>query len=927
MCNDVMPELLSSRIRNGDIAKLQNAFSSSEFCAKKHGTCLSVCLLFTFLICAPEAAAAERLQSTSVPQWFFLPVGNSPCFELRNLTPDQVIPGHTPKLLQENLPSDKEHETPVWHSAAFPHQGFDRLQSGRNVYGWYACVFTIPSAFRGRDLSLDLGVIDDADMTYVNGTLVGRKGRLQSQGSAWNKDRRYRIPADTLRSGQNIIFVHVYDKWGLGGIVGPPFLSAPIISSRKKWQVLELGHVFDGKAEKSAAGDAAESLPELTQLNEMKKWNISADIAWQNAEIPDHHWDRRYKHDGAVAAYRAHFVVSEDLMRSARSRTWPGPILDIGPVHDAAAVFLNGARIGRIGRFPDAQGMFFAQTARRGRIFLPSDLLRKEDNELVVLVYDHKLRGGLPGIPGLVWTLPALNAKFPHTQFESALNLACCCHQSGRHQRRDGVLKQLSRLSKTSAETARLTSARLFFACRDLLKDSRELTDRDRAITEALKDFRTLALEHGEDTMSQDALQAAALLLSGARRNDDLLNRVRKVLPHFNRRAGYIGRDSDTRGNWVLSYGTDGYVLAAMAQIGDWQSSPEPLEYSLTIPGGKDLPRNWLAARNTADPRALLKHGSYRHAWGHAEPPLAGDLLKPLLPGVPVRRAAWWDDHGEQHAFDEQGPDLLVHITVPPGLHRLSFYLLDSDWSKTWHPRQQGMVLFDEHDNIQDVVFTGTFGNGLYERFAVKGPSRLKARFYKLRSACVAVSGVFLDKLPASDQLLKAAESGGDEAWTEPVRALADRFRKHPFEVLCGDNSENVLEKLCATEFSPAAAEALAHLSRLCAGTRSAAETYLDYAGRLEPAARSQLGRVMIDKNAPLRWSYGAYAPLFAAIDELPEEQQKTHLQTILKLCTAADYYPLRQWALRKWTAGGFPETSTTRHVKAAMAAFLAETN
>ena len=875
----------------------------------------------------PAAEAADRPGKTSVPQWFFLPVGKTPCVELRNLTPDQVTPGHTPGLFRENRAQDTKQPLPVWHSAVFPHQGFDRLQSGRNVYGWYACVFTVPPAFQSRDLCLDLGVIDDADMTFVNGTLVGETGQLQSRGSAWNEDRRYRIPADILRSGQNLILVHVYDKWGLGGIVGPPFLSAPIMSAKDSWQVLELGRPVEANAQKVSAAGAEQGQPKLSRLNAMQTWGVPADGTWENTGVPDRGWDKRYKQDGAVAAYRAEFALSEDIIRFARAKGWPGPTLDLGPVYDVAAVFLNGARIGQIGRFPNEDATFFAQTARRGRVFLPSEWLRNDGNELLIVVYDHKLRGGLPGIPGLSWTLPARNGSFTHEQFESALDLAYCCHHSRKYQLRDRLVKQLSGLAETSAETARLKSARLFFACADLLENSDELTAPEYAVGDALRDFRKLALEHGGDTISQDALQAAALLLRHARRNDDLLNRVRKVLPHFNRKAGYIGRDSDTRGDWVLSYGCDGYVLAAMAQIGDWQSAPEPLEYSLAIPAKKDLPRNWLAVRNTADPHTLLKHGSYRHAWGNAEPPAPEDLLEPLLRGVPVRRAAWWDDHGEQHAFDEQGPDLLVHITVPPGLHRLSFYLLDADWSKTWHPRQQGMVLFDEHDNIQDAVFTGTFGNGLYETFAAKGPCRLKVRFYKLRSACVAVSGVFLDKLPAPDQLLKAAESGGDKSWAEPLRTLADRFREHPFEMLRSDNSTKVLEKVCAAEFWPAAAEAVTHLSRLCAGTRSAAETYLNYTGRLEPAALSQLGRVMIEQEAPLRWSYGAYAALFGKMNTLSAEQQKKHLQAILKLCTAADYYPLRQWALTKWKAEGFPEKPATEHVEAAMAAFLAETN
>ena len=81
-----------------------------------------------------------------------------------------------------------------WHEVEFPHGDFMRIMPERDVFGWYVHAFDIPKWLSGLDVVMDLGVIDDADETFVNGTFVGSTGRVPG-GSAWQKDRRYRVPA------------------------------------------------------------------------------------------------------------------------------------------------------------------------------------------------------------------------------------------------------------------------------------------------------------------------------------------------------------------------------------------------------------------------------------------------------------------------------------------------------------------------------------------------------------------------------------------------------------------------------------------------------------------------------------------------------------------------------------------------------------
>lgn len=99
-------------------------------------------------------------------------------------------------------------------------------------HAWYRVHFHLPASLREKakvkdGLRLLLGTIDDCDMTYLNGQLIGQTGQFiyePEYASAWDKPRRYAIPADhpALRwDADNVLAVRVYDGGGPGGIFGP----------------------------------------------------------------------------------------------------------------------------------------------------------------------------------------------------------------------------------------------------------------------------------------------------------------------------------------------------------------------------------------------------------------------------------------------------------------------------------------------------------------------------------------------------------------------------------------------------------------------------------------------------------------------------------------------------------------------------------
>jgi len=80
---------------------------------------------------------------------------------------------------------------------------------------WFRKEIEIPQSWAGRSLELNLAAIDDFDTTYFNGTKVGGIG--SETPNSYNVPRHYKIPAELVRAGKNVIAVRVFDSAGEGG--------------------------------------------------------------------------------------------------------------------------------------------------------------------------------------------------------------------------------------------------------------------------------------------------------------------------------------------------------------------------------------------------------------------------------------------------------------------------------------------------------------------------------------------------------------------------------------------------------------------------------------------------------------------------------------------------------------------------------------
>lgn len=78
---------------------------------------------------------------------------------------------------------------------------------------WFRKTINLSPEDAGKDAVLELAMIDDNDVTYVNGVKVGAT-------NSYNAHRKYAVPAGILKEGKNVIAVRVEDTGGGGGIYG-----------------------------------------------------------------------------------------------------------------------------------------------------------------------------------------------------------------------------------------------------------------------------------------------------------------------------------------------------------------------------------------------------------------------------------------------------------------------------------------------------------------------------------------------------------------------------------------------------------------------------------------------------------------------------------------------------------------------------------
>lgn len=77
---------------------------------------------------------------------------------------------------------------------------------------WFRKNILIPSGWSAQELTLNLGAVDDDDITWFNGVKIG-------ETVGYGKERIYKIPASLIKEN-NVVAVRIFDGQGSGGIFG-----------------------------------------------------------------------------------------------------------------------------------------------------------------------------------------------------------------------------------------------------------------------------------------------------------------------------------------------------------------------------------------------------------------------------------------------------------------------------------------------------------------------------------------------------------------------------------------------------------------------------------------------------------------------------------------------------------------------------------
>lgn len=123
---------------------------------------------------------------------------------------DQGHDGATPTWAAREL------NTTEWRTAQLPGLWENAGYADLDGFMWYRKVVELPDDWRGEDLTLSLGPINDMDRTYFNGTLVGAH-----EGQSYAPvPRVYTVPGALVVPQVNVVAVRVYDQANVGGIYG-----------------------------------------------------------------------------------------------------------------------------------------------------------------------------------------------------------------------------------------------------------------------------------------------------------------------------------------------------------------------------------------------------------------------------------------------------------------------------------------------------------------------------------------------------------------------------------------------------------------------------------------------------------------------------------------------------------------------------------
>ncbi|MGE4618285.1 MAG: sialate O-acetylesterase [Planctomycetota bacterium] len=138
----------------------------------------------------------------------------------------------------------------------FPVPGlWDGKNEGWDGFIWYRKTIEVPTEWVGKDLLLQPGAIDDADVTFWQGEEVGRTTNQHAV------QRQYTIPGNKVSAGDATIVIAALDTGGAGGITGNSNQIRIRPAGAKEDQAIALSGTWKGQRGARFSGDRGPNPP------------------------------------------------------------------------------------------------------------------------------------------------------------------------------------------------------------------------------------------------------------------------------------------------------------------------------------------------------------------------------------------------------------------------------------------------------------------------------------------------------------------------------------------------------------------------------------------------------------------------------------------------------------------------------------------
>jgi len=125
----------------------------------------------------------------------------------------EILEGPLPTQAETTSWNTIDFDDSKWPQMQLPSLWEDKQLGDLDGVVWFRKTLDVSADVAGKEATLELAMIDDNDVTYVNGIKVG-------ETNSYNQHRKYTIPAGVLKAGKNVIAVRVDDTGGGGGIYG-----------------------------------------------------------------------------------------------------------------------------------------------------------------------------------------------------------------------------------------------------------------------------------------------------------------------------------------------------------------------------------------------------------------------------------------------------------------------------------------------------------------------------------------------------------------------------------------------------------------------------------------------------------------------------------------------------------------------------------